>query len=155
MTSIAVNTTLFDDCSMRVLSATDVYIGGGATYHYDGTKLTELKATTGFGSYGVAAFGSTQVLSYAYSSVGRWDGTQWLSVPTGQGSIYSIAGSSFSNVFAVGATSGGGTAAFWDGTGWSGEMLPARTPSLLGVWVAATGEVYAVGSSGIILKTVR
>jgi len=159
VTSISTPDTLDHDCMLRVRSASDVYISGGFTYHYDGTSITELKASGGTsqGSEGLVAFGPTQVITFVSSTVGRWNGTQWTSIPTGLGVVLGIGGIAINRVFAVGYSSSGatGTASFWDGSGWSGETLPAGTLPLYGVWAASTGEVYAVGAKGTIVKTVR
>jgi hypothetical protein len=161
--SVTLGTTLYHQCDVRVRSQNDVYIGGGFVYHYDGSTLTELATTPGSthqGAYGLVAFGPTEVLAFAYNNVGRWDGSQWLSAPTGgSGALYGMGGTSFSRVFAVGGTGTGssyiGSINFWDGTGWSGETVPAGTPTLDAVWAAPTGEVYAVGASGTILRAIH
>jgi len=156
LATMAIGTTLDHDCSVRVLSANDVYMGGGWTYHWDGHAITEVKATnqTGFGSQGLTAFGPTQVFSFSYSSVGRWDGSQWLVIPTGAGGVDGIGGTSPTRVFAVGGGANGAIS-FWDGSGWSGESIPAGTQYLYGVWAATTGEVYAVGAKGTILRAIH
>jgi hypothetical protein len=156
--STTLGTTLFHDCDVRVASASDVYIGGAQVFHWNGSLLAPVKAAAGsaFTADGVIAFGPTQVVAFAYNNVGRWDGSQWGSIPTGStGSQESLGGTSFSRLFIAGGTGSGGTVFFWDGSGWSGETLPASTPYLYGVWAATTGEVYAVGSNGTIIKAIH
>jgi hypothetical protein len=151
--SITVPIGLQHDCNVRVLAPNDIYLGGGYVYHYDGSQITELKdagAAHGVSSAGLAAFGPTQVLSFAYNAIHRFTGTQWLLVSPGIASVEAIAGTAWTRLFAV-----GDGMSFWDGSGWTGETLPANTPYLYGVWAASTGEVYAVGSSGTILKAIH
>jgi hypothetical protein len=151
--SITVPVGLQHDCNVRARATNDVYLGGGFVYHYDGNQISELKeagATHGAYSAGLAAFGPTQVLSFAYNAVHRFTGTQWLLVSPGIASVEAIGGSAWNRLFAV-----GDGVSFWDGSGWTGEMLPAGTPYLYGVWAATSGEVYAVGSNGTILKAIH
>ena len=160
--SFTVGTTLFHTCDVRVLSSTDVYVAGGATYHYNGSALTEVKApaTTSIGAYGMVAFGPTQLLSFAYSSVFRWDGMQWLTAPTGNAGVQGLGGTSFTRVFAAGYAYLGngvyqGSVSFWDGSGWAGEPVAAGLPNLNGVWAATTGPVFVVGDKGTILTAIH
>jgi hypothetical protein len=61
--------------------------------------------------------------------------------------LYSIWGSSPSDVFAVGS---GGTILHYDGSAWS-AMSSGTTNELDGVWGSSSSDVFAVGNGGTIL----
>jgi len=44
-----------------------------------------------------------------------------------------------------------GTVLRWDGLGWTVEPVPV-TKALYGVWAAPTGEVFAVGLNGTVVR---
>ena len=84
---------------------------------------------------------------------GRWS---WVSVPSNcyNYSLFSIWGSSASDVWAVGGAYGGAPAVIlhWNGSDWSDESLPPdRTPRLRGVWGTGPSNAWAVGAAGTIL----
>ena len=78
-------------------------------------------------------------------------GTTWKSTtpPGSPLGLYAIAGRSANDVYAVGAT--GGVALHSTGNDvWTEETLPT-TKDLFGVWVASTGDAFAVGRGGTIV----
>jgi hypothetical protein len=104
-------------------SATDVYAVGGST--------------------GAGALG------FVFHSVDH--GTTWnpLSQPALSKPMFAVSGNSATNLYAVGAA---GT--IYHSTGnnqWAQESSPT-TQDLLGVWVAANNDAFAVGKAGTILR---
>jgi len=61
--------------------------------------------------------------------------------------LYSIWGSSSSDVFAVGSS---GAILHYDGSAWS-AMNSGTEESFNGVWGSSSSDVFAVGSDGTIL----
>jgi hypothetical protein len=138
-------------------SPTSVYLPGGN--YWDGTTVTMLGQATYF-SRGPGRLwksgslvlgqdnqnGSTVMYSYASNT--------WTPMPTGfAGTIEDFHGPSANRIFLVGyTTSTVGHVLYYDGTGWTSETLPAGVPRLRAVWALATGEVFAVGNAGTILK---
>jgi hypothetical protein len=45
-----------------------------------------------------------------------------------------------------------GAVLYYDGVGWTRQVIPAGTPPLRAIWAAPTGEVFAVGDYGTIIK---
>ena len=60
-----------------------------------------------------------------------------------------IGGRSSSDIFAVGAEGTQGVVLHYDGSSWSKVTGPFDFP-LNDVWVAQTGEVFAVGTEGVV-----
>jgi hypothetical protein len=141
-------------------SLTSVYLPGGN--FWDGTDITMLGQPT-YLSGGPGRMwksgslilgqdwqnGSTVMYSYQSSN--------WTPMATGfAGTIEDFHGPSASRIFLVGNTStSGGTTAhvlYYDGVGWTESPLPAGVGRLRAVWALATGDVFAVGNAGTILK---
>lgn len=157
--TIALQTLSQRDCNVAVLGVNDVYVSTPFVYHFDGQSLSVVKpagATQGQSADGLVAFAPSTVFGCFNANVARWDGSSWVSLPVGGGILHGLGGTSPSRVFAAGVvTGGGGMLRFFDGQGWVGEVLPPNTPALYGVWAATTGEVFAVGAKGTILKAIH
>jgi len=141
-------------------SLTSVYLPGGN--YWDGTTVTPLgQATYSLGGPGRMwksgslvlgqdwQNGTTIMYSYAPSA--------WTPMPTGfAGTIEDFHGPSANRIFLVGYTSTSTTTTghvlYYDGVGWTNSPLPAGVPRLHSVWALATGEVFAVGLAGTIIK---
>jgi hypothetical protein len=52
----------------------------------------------------------------------------------------------------VGRGSGQGMIPRYDGQGWIQEPIPSTLESFWDVWVASSGEVFAVGSEGNVIR---
>jgi hypothetical protein len=82
----------------------------------------------------------------------RWDGMNWLKIPTGpmQGvtqNLRAIWGSGADDIWVVGTDS---TLLHWTGQRFEAQKL-SQTYALNDVWGRAKNDVYAVGSSGVVL----
>ena len=79
--------------------------------------------------------------------VAHYNGTDWqVSIVTDSSALWSVWGTSASDVFAVGDF---GAIVHYDGTSWSSMVNPASGP-LFDVWAAAPNDVIAVGGGGIL-----
>jgi len=143
--------------SLWASSPTDVWvaISGGHPAHYDGTSLTHpvpsISAAAVWGSSATNIFfGSSSNAGIIYEG----SGTSFTSFSDGMnGFITAISGTSPSRVFgSVRLFGSGGAIFFYDGVGVTQETLPAGTAGLEGIWAASTGEVFAVGRGGTILR---
>jgi hypothetical protein len=77
--------------------------------------------------------------------VAHYNGTDWqVSVVTDSSGLWSVWGTSSSDVFAVGDH---GAIVHYDGTSWSRMVSPTSGP-LFDVWAAAPNDVIAVGGGG-------
>jgi hypothetical protein len=144
-------------CGLWVFSPTNVLIGAIDVQKWDGTQLTAVGSGSPY-SNGLFAFSPTSVFAKGNPPT-YWDGQSWSNLTTAfQGTVTGLHGTSASRIFASayyysGATqSDFGAALFYDGLGWTQEALPSGTLSLNGIWAAPTGEVFAVGNHGTIVK---
>jgi hypothetical protein len=143
------------NCSVWAVSPTDVWLSGAPLLHYNGSTLTPV---TGIGAAAVWAYGPSAIFAGAGNTVSVGNGSTWTRSNTGtNGGIQGIWGTAPNRVFvaineASGGGSGGGEVRSYDGTGWTNEPIPAGTLGLTSVWAAPTGEVFAVGFDGTILK---
>jgi hypothetical protein len=141
-------------------SATSVYLPG-ANY-WDGTTVTPLgQATYSTAGPGRMWKSGSLVLGlddeFGPTVLYRLDGTMWTPLATGfAGFISDFHGPSQNRVFLVGGISGAsgttGAVLYYDGVGFTSEVLPAGVPGLRAVWGLATGEVFAVGDGGTIIE---
>jgi photosystem II stability/assembly factor-like uncharacterized protein len=70
---------------------------------------------------------------------------------TTQAALYGLAGSSLSNLWAVGDNN---TILYFNGAAWVPQSSPAPSSTVIrGVWAASPSEVYAVGDSGLFFST--
>lgn len=78
----------------------------------------------------------------------RWDGEAWTEMPSPQGGIVAIHGTSPELLFAVGD---GGLISRWDGSSWTDMPAPSDEP-LRSVFVVSPDEVWACGNRGGLLQ---
>jgi hypothetical protein len=140
-------------CGVWAISPTDVWLSGLSVSHYDGSSLTQV---SGVAAATVWAYGSNAVFAGAGATVSIWNGSKWTPSNTGtNGEILGMSGSAPNRVFvAIDQVTGNssGEVRSFDGTGWTNEPIPTGTLGLTSVWAAPTGEVFAVGHGGTILK---
>jgi hypothetical protein len=82
----------------------------------------------------------------------HYNGTGWSTQASGLdlGGLYGVAGTSSTNVFAVGWDGSAGVILRYNGSSWS-PMTHGATVTLDGVWAAAPNDVFVVGDGGTIL----
>lgn len=155
-----------DNIALRGLwgtSTTNIWAVGAATtaariYHFDGSTWSSATIPTGgslFSAWGTDANNiwavGTATSSGTQATIMKWDGTSWsnfsvsgLSAKLATGSLRSIWGTSTSNIYVAGDSSG--FVSRWDGTTWTTETT-GTTNSFNGLWVSSDGT-RLVGSSG-------
>jgi hypothetical protein len=82
----------------------------------------------------------------------RWVGTTWQAVtsPTAV-ELRGVAGTSLNKIWAAGDN---GTVVVWDGTSWMNAPVSGGvTAPMQAVWASSTGEAWAAGGSGIVLRS--
>ena len=141
-------------------SLTSVYLPGGN--YWDGTNVTQLgQATYSLGGPGRMWKSGSLVLGQDWQNgttvMYRYQPNTWTPMATGfAGTIEDFHGPSDNRVFLVGYTATNTTTTghvpYYDGVGWTNSPLPAGVPRLRSVWALATGEVFAVGNAGTIIK---
>ena len=141
-------------------SLTSVYLPGGN--YWDGTNVTVLGQNTySLGGPGRMWKSGSLVLGQDWQNgttiMYSYANNMWTPMATGfVGTIEDFHGPSADRIFLVGYTSGNsmttGHVLYYDGVGWTNSPLPAGVPRLQSVWALATGEVFAVGDAGTILK---
>ncbi len=148
-------------CGIHVFSPTDVVLAGGSgTVRFNGTTFDEVSNPVIGSSESLYVASLTSIFVMLPSnSVRQWTGSGgFANLTTGlRGTAQAIAGTAANRVFLVGSTTSATDPAhsvvmFYDGLGWTVEPTPVVTPSLNAVWAAASGEVFAVGNSGTILR---
>jgi len=142
-----------DKCGVWAFSPTNVWVSGQIA-SFDGSAFNDAGSPWGNGLWAADAQ-HLFTFSESGANVSRWNGSSWQLLNTGMsGYIRGLAGSAPNRVFAVGTRPGNveGWVTYWDGSGWAAQQIPSETPRLNGVWVAPTGEVFAVGDTGTILK---
>jgi hypothetical protein len=143
-------------------SLTSVYTPGGN--YWDGATVTPLgQPTYSLGGPGRMWKAGSLVLGqdwqngttvmYSYASATN----SWTPMATGfAGTIEDFHGPSANRIFLVGYTSSSSTTTghvlYYDGVGWTNSPLPMGVPRLHSVWALPTGEVFAVGNAGTIIK---
>jgi hypothetical protein len=82
------------------------------------------------------------------------EGGGWENVSSpASGHLYDIGGTSPKNIYAVGRA--GGVLRF-DGSEWARVTATGiTTKTLVGVWVAGDGDLYAVGDGGTVMRGAR
>jgi hypothetical protein len=132
----------------------DIWVGATQMLHSNGTTLFPTSAPGAISLWASSAtsiFGAT-----GGTDVVIYDGTSWTSSNTGtQGQTEAVWGTSPSRVFVAISPvdeNGPGELRSYDGTSWTKEPIPANAPPLYGVYAAPTGEVFAVGIGGVVLK---
>ena len=137
-------------------SKSDIWIvgAGGVILHWDGGALTSWPSPTSSGLWSVWGRSSREAWAVGFNgTVLQWDGTQWRSIgPTG----LPVPLGRFTGVWASGpsdvwVSSDSGRMYHFDGTLW--ERIETGYDGLLNrVTGAASGEIWAVGADGAILK---
>ena len=136
-----------------------IWFALGYVWDWDGTNLN-YAGSTGTGSSGsIWASDPNHVFASQNGNVESWNGTTWTLLNTGlSGNVTGIWGTSSTRVFASAAFdpypsgASSGFVLLWDGSGWTQQTLPANTLGLRTIYVAPTGEVFAAGDTGTILK---
>lgn len=141
--------------SVWSFSSMDTWVSGnyGQVYQYNGSAWVNKpvpQVTSSQYFYGIwgtddsnmyAIGGNDQVLM-------KYNGSAW-SVGLYPDTRYAIAGTSTSNIYVV----GGGDILWYDGMTWNNQPKPSGTTAyhLGAVWIAPSGNVYAVGTNGTIV----
>ena len=141
-------------------SLTSVYTPGGN--YWDGVNATPLgQATYSLGGPGRMWKSGSLVLGQDWQNgttvMYQYVSNAWTPLATGfAGTIQDFHGPSANRIFLVGYTSGNSTTTghvlYFDGVGWTNSPIPTGVPRLRSVWALATGEVFAVGDDGVIIK---
>ena len=134
-----------------IVHTTSGTLGGNATWSAGEASVADLHAIWGTSANDIYVVGGdpTETLGTILHSTDG--GASWppMIQPALDHPMYAIGGTSSTNLYAVGK---GG--AIYHSTGddhWSAEPSPT-TQDLLGIWAAPSGELYAVGRAGTILK---
>jgi hypothetical protein len=154
MASAVENAAAFTVTAVYAVGPNDIWVGATEMLHSNGTTLfptTAPGAISLWASSATAIFGAT-----GGTDVVIYDGASWTSSDTGtEGQTEAVSGTSPSRVFvAISPVDemGAGELRSYDGTSWTNEPIPADAPPLYGVYAAPTGEVFAVGLGGVVLK---
>jgi hypothetical protein len=136
-------------------SSTDVYAAGaeGTVLHYDGSTWTSISTGTSLELSSIWASSSSDIYCvYSHGSVLHYDGSSWTTVMNRMSPLWSVWGSSSTDVFVGGDR---GTAdepewfAIWhfDGVSWTQirriDGLSAR--SARAIWGSSSQDVFVVG----------
>jgi hypothetical protein len=147
---------LLHQCSIQVFSPTDIVMTGTGIFRYNGSTIDPIGVPS---RNGVALWASAtnDIFIAYYGNVERWNGSMWQNLSPGlDGALFGIAGTATDRVFAAGfagqVAPAYATVLRWDGVGWTTEPLPMMVPELHGVWAAPSGEVFAVGAAGAIVR---
>ena len=144
-------------------STTDIVFTGCWLYDWNGSALGNVgpvgQSTTAvpytlWAASPSAIFGVAGVGGSESPDVSIWDGTSWTTTSTGlSGQLMSVWGTAGNRVFLAGHDTSKNAPAivYYDATGFTAAVLPASTSTLFGIWAATSGEVFAVGSGGLIL----
>jgi hypothetical protein len=130
-------------------SPTDVWIAiqDGYTAHYDGTTVTNNTKTTVNGD-AIWSSSATNVLIGGRTNIQQWNGSTFTLIPTGlTGNLGGLSGTSATRVFGAIAD---GSVIYFDGSSITNQKTPAA--ELNAIFAAVTGEVFAVGNGGAIVK---
>ncbi len=152
-TAIFLSNNWANTTAVLAASATDVWVGSGPNSHSDGVTLASVTGRFGR-SYWRAPTGEIFAGTLG-PSVDVLSGGTWTPSNTGTAGLTAgVWGTSATRVFAAAYLSGtnAGEVRVYNGLGWANEPIPAGTVSLYGVYAAPTGEVFAVGRAGTILK---
>ncbi len=130
-------------------SPTDVWvtIQDGYTAHYDGMTVTNNPSTTVNGD-AIWASSATNLLIGGRTFIQQWNGSGFTLIPTGlTANLGGLSGTSATRVFGAIAD---GSVIYFDGSSITNQKTPAS--NLNAIFAAATGEVFAVGNFGAIVK---
>jgi hypothetical protein len=144
-------------CVLQVFSPTDIVLTSTQTVHFDGTNITAIGGTMpSQNSESLFATGDNDIFIMPHAQL--WTGgPAWMGLNTGlNGTLHNLSGTDTTRLFAAGESfstnPSQGTVLRWDGLGWTVEPIPAATQALFGVWAAPTGEVFAVGVGGAVIR---
>lgn len=139
-------------------SAKDVYaVGDGRAFHYDGTSWSEVSSGLTRSIESVWGVSKDDIYAAFGRDVFHYNGTAWTriayDVPMHLDGIW---GSSGTDIYFAGAdTLGRAAVLHYDGNQtWSLTRSPLPH-ALVWIWGAPTGEVFAAGDGGIILRGYR
>jgi hypothetical protein len=148
-----------------VFSPTNIYVADFGVWQTDGVKVTVLGTLSS--SYTVNLWGTgTNTIFEATPTgnsidVGIWNGdaspSDWSTANTGfNGWLGGITGTAANRVFVTGTNNPKTKSVVisYDGIGTTQQEMPDGVTNLAGIWAASTGEVFAVGGSGAIVKGV-
>jgi hypothetical protein len=141
-------------------SPTAIYLPGGNLFDGTSNALLGQSVYLGEGPGKIWKSGNLILaLSWENGSTGLYQlvGNTWTPMSTGfAGTSNDFHGPSASRLFLVGKTYTSpnytGHVLYYDGSGWTEQVLPAGTDSLTSVWALSSGEVFAVGRGGTIVK---
>jgi uncharacterized protein YjdB len=148
-------------------SANDVYVVGAiptawAAFHYDGTSWNEMSSSVPLAVHDVWGISGADIYAAFLGNVFHYDGATWTRIlldapiaigdPGGGSAIW---GSSNTDIYFAGAdTLGHAAVLHYDGTTWRLTRSPIPY-GLSSIWGAPTGEVFATGGAGTILRGYR
>lgn len=140
-------------------SSVDVFAAGygGAIVHYDGTQWSAMTSGVTQRIQGLWGTSSSDVYAAAYDEAKllHYNGTSWSAFATVSKPFWGVSGTSGSDIYIVGACTVCGIVRY-DGS--SATVMPGtlqNTIFLYGVRAVPGGDVYVVGDSGRILRSVR
>jgi hypothetical protein len=124
---------------------------GAGVLHYDGSNWSLSPTPEGTAPLVQSVWGRSpkDVWAVGGSAALHWDGNQWTSVPLPAGTtLQKVWGSTGgSDLWGIGFDQ----LLSWNGSTWSSVSYPgAPAVALASLWGSATGDAWAVGSSGII-----
>jgi hypothetical protein len=133
-------------------SASDVWVVGDATRHFDGTTWSDitlpptatLRAVFGLGANNIYAAGDS-------GSIVHFDGSTWTKVsgiPTTTWNLYAIWASGPSDVYAIGYL---GNLSHWDGSTWTSAWSGATTNHVYGLYGFSATDIWGVAQNGTII----
>ena len=139
-------------------SSTDVYAAGagGTVLHYDGSTWTSMSADPSWEFSSIWASSTSDIycvvvgdLDHLDSSVLHYDGSSWTTAMNQVSTLWSVWGSSSTDVFVVGD---GSTIRHFDGVSWSrmnsgseSPEWPAAPLSGRAIWGSSSQDVFVVG----------
>lgn len=137
----------------------------GTIVHYDGTSWTRMSVPTNEDLLGVWGASSSDVFAVGRDgTIVHYDGSRWTKMdsgvapaPANSGDLVAVVGTGGGDdIYAAGVVD---AILRFDGQRWRKAAVGFRDASgahpsggLSGLWASPTGEVYAVGISGVILK---
>jgi hypothetical protein len=164
VTTIATDTTTgcnFDDgrgTAVYPFAANNIIVAGCNTWQWDGAKVNVIGGTQVPANSLYVAGPKAIFAAYADSGWGGlrspmlWNGSAWTMLSLGlSGSMGGISGTSATRVFVAGWDSKP-LIYTYDGFSMTRVAMPDGTSQLNAIWAAPTGEVFAVGQSGTIVK---
>lgn len=148
----------YERCDLHVFSPTDILLTTtNAAYRWNGTTATRV----GGNSDAAQQLFVESAASFAVAtsnSINRWGGSAFEVFSAGGLNVVGMHGTAMNRLFLAGSrfhaedSKDYGEIIRFDGGGITSEPLPGKLPRLNAVWAAPTGEVFAVGESGTIVK---